>query len=259
LDVNVDSGDIKVTAADQDNVAVKITREVSNATGTKAAAFLIGQNLILKQDGNRFTIAARQPPRSRSMSSWWGWVDQPNLNAHYEITVPHQFDIQLTTAGGDVEVAGVIGQVKLNTSGGRVTCLDIQGDVNGETSGGDIRADGCQGELQLDTSGGNVNIGNYTGPKVNATTSGGNVGAEFAIAPKADCELQTSGGNVSVILPASAGVTLDAHTSGGTVKTELPVVMAGQLDDGTLRGPINGGGPRLKLETSGGNIEIRKR
>jgi hypothetical protein len=31
------------------------------------------------------------------------------------------------------------------------------------------------------------------------------------------------------------------------------------LDDGTLRGPINGGGPRLKLETSGGNIEIRKR
>ena len=248
-----------MTAADQANVAVKITREVSNATSANAAAFLIGQNLILKQDGNRVTITGHDSPGLLQTSSWWGLVDQPNLNAHYEITVPSKFDVQLTTSGGDVEVSGVIGRVKLNTSGGRVTCRDIQGDVNGETSGGDIHADGCQGELRLDTSGGNVNIGNFTGPKINATTSGGDVGAEFGVAPKADCELQTSGGNVSVILPAGAGVTLDAHTDGGTVKTELPVAMAGQLDDGTLRGPINGGGPRLKLETSGGNIEIRKR
>jgi hypothetical protein len=91
-----------------------------------------------------------------------------------------------------------------------------------------------------------------------ATTSGGNISVDFAVAPKADCDLQTGGGNVSATLPANVGINLDAHTDGGSVKTELPVEMAGQLDEGTWKGPINGSGPGLKLETSGGNIEIRK-
>jgi TM2 domain-containing membrane protein YozV len=257
LDINVDRGDITVTGSEQTNLTVKITREVSGADGAGASGILIGENLLLKQDDNSLSITAQEPLGLNSRS-FLGWVNRPNLNARYEIALPRKFQVQLATAGGNVEISSVTGRVKLDTSGGGLVCRDINGEIKGETSGGDINADGCQGELRLDTSGGSVSIGNFTGPDVHATTSGGNISVDFAVAPKADCDLQTSGGNVSASLPANASINLDAHTDGGSVKTELPVEMAGQLDEGTLKGPINGGGPGLKLETSGGNIDIRK-
>ena len=230
---------------------------MSGADGAGASGILIGENLLLKQDDNSLSITAQEPLGLNSRS-FLGWVNRPNLNARYEIALPRKFQVQLATAGGNVEISSVTGRVKLDTSGGGLVCRDINGEIKGETSGGDINADGCQGELRLDTSGGSVSIGNFTGPDVHATTSGGNISVDFAVAPKADCDLQTSGGNVSASLPANASINLDAHTDGGSVKTELPVEMAGQLDEGTLKGPINGGGPGLKLETSGGNIDIRK-
>ena len=60
-------------------------------------------------------------------------------------------------------------------------------------------------------------------------------------------------------LPAIAAVNVDASTSGGSVRSDFSVQVDGQIEDGTLKGPINGGGPRLRLSTSGGNIEILKR
>lgn len=83
--------------------------------------------------------------------------------------------------------------------------------------------------------------------------------ADFASAPKADCELHTMGGSVTARLPETSAVTVDASTIGGTVRTDLPVQVQGHVQAGKLRGTLNGGGPLLKLETLGGSIELRKR
>jgi hypothetical protein len=54
-------------------------------------------------------------------------------------------------------------------------------------------------------------------------------------------------------------VNLDARTEDGSVKTDLPVQVEGKLSGDKLKGTVNGGGSLLKLQTSGGNIEILKR
>jgi DUF4097 and DUF4098 domain-containing protein YvlB len=107
--------------------------------------------------------------------------------------------------------------------------------------------------------GGDITVNEFTGPAVRATTSGGSVSADFATAPTADCELHTMGGNVTVRLPDTAAVTLDGHTMGGAVKTDFPIQTKEGFGNDSLDGPVNGGGPTLKMDTTGGNIEIWKR
>ena len=180
------------------------------------------------------------------------------MNVHYEITVPRKFDVRLETSGGGIKVASLDGNVDVKTLGGGLDFDNVEGKVDGLTLGGGIRATGCKNELLIKTEGGGIMIQQFTGPNIQAITEGGSISADFAIAPKSDCELRTEGGSVTIRIPNTAAITLDAHTEGGSIKTDLSVQSEGQFRDGILQGTINGGGPLLKLKTKGGSVEVLK-
>jgi hypothetical protein len=58
----------------------------------------------------------------------------------------------------------------------------------------------------------------------------------------------------------AAAVDIDARTSGGRVSSDLPVVtvVQGQQKNTELRGKINGGGPLITAQTSGGSVRVQK-
>jgi len=257
LTMNVDRGDVHVTGSDQNTVEVQVDRKVTRASDSEAAGILKEERLVLKQTGNDISITTHELPGFHN-HSFWGWLTGPNLNVHYEITVPRKFDVRVETSGGQIKVASLQGNANVKTEGGGLDFNDIEGRVNGQTEGGGIRAVSCKNELLVQTQGGGITIERFTGPRVRATTEGGSISAEFAAAPKADCELRTEGGSVTARLPQGAAVTLDAHTEGGSVRTDLPVQVEGQFHNSTLKGTVNGGGPLLKLETEGGSIEVLK-
>jgi DUF4097 and DUF4098 domain-containing protein YvlB len=235
-----------------------VDREVTRATDSDAARILKDEHLVLTQNGNEVSLSAQEPLGLRRFS-FWDWWNQPNLNVHFEITVPRTFRVQSATSGGDVKVVGIRGSANVKTMGGKLDCEHIGGDVDGQTMGGEVSATACKGSLQLKTMGGSITIDDFAGPGMQASTEGGSVSANFAVAPKSDCDLHTSGGDVTARIPASAAINVDAHTMGGSVRTDLPVQVEGQVQDSSLRGTINGGGPMLKLETMGGSIEVLKR
>jgi len=256
--VDVDRGDIHVVGADQNNVQIRVVRDVTHASEAEATRILKEHHVVLQQHGREISITA-QRPSSFGRGSWWRWWGQPNLNVHYQITVPQAFDVRLKTEGGAIEVATLHGNVNANTEGGHLKFTDIGGKVNGQTEGGSVKAVGCQDEVQVRTEGGSIAIEGFTGKGLQALTEGGSIVAEFAVPPRSDFTLRTSGGKVTVKIPETSAVNLDAHTAGGRVRTELPVQVQGRLDRETLRGTINGGGSLLKLETEGGNIRLLKR
>jgi DUF4097 and DUF4098 domain-containing protein YvlB len=90
-----------------------------------------------------------------------------------------------------------------------------------------------------------------------ARTSGGNVSATLNEQPKGDCALKTSGGNVSLIIPEKLALDVKASTSGGSIHSDFPGDM--NKSKTKLTAQLNGGGPEMLLETSGGNVNIRKR
>lgn len=127
--------------------------------------------------------------------------------------------------------------MKLSTSGGSFKVTDVIGDVDIRTSGGSIRLEQVRGEID-------------------ASTSGGSITARFDEPVSKDCDLHTSGGSVTAYLVKGARVNLDAESSGGRVRSDFDV--DGFQDKHSARGTINGGGPRLQLNSSGGGVHIRE-
>ncbi|MBI1790400.1 MAG: DUF4097 family beta strand repeat protein [Acidobacteria bacterium] len=211
---------------------------------------------------------------------------------HYKILTPREFNADLSTHGGSVSVGDLKGSVRGKTGGGSLQFGKVDGPVWGRTSGGSIRLEGGAGTADVRTSGGSIHIGDVSGDveahtsggsihierasgrvtaktsggsievkesvgAIDASTSGGSVRAYLREKPKGPSKLETSGGSITVQLAPSAGVDVDASASGGRVHSEFGEPQPESRRD-VLRTSINGGGPALRLHTSGGNIHIRK-
>ncbi len=192
----------------------------------------------------------------------------------FEIQVPRAADIDLKTAGGAIDAASIRGRVDLHssggtievsdvdgkvdahTSGGNVSAAEVRGDVHLNTSGGGIRAHRIDGDLTAKTSGGAIEIEDVSGA-VEAHTSGGPVRARFSAGNASGGSLSSSGGGITAIIDPAVSLDVDAHTSGGRVSVDLPITARGSWSRNTVRGELNGGGPLLKLRSSGGSIKLR--
>lgn len=230
---------VRVNGSDDNTFKVEVTREVKRADDAEAAKLLKEERLTVKRNGDDVSITAVEPASLRHR--FWWWITQPNLDAHYVISLPRGYKTHVETMGGEVRMTGLKGGVYAKTMGGEMDFDDIAGEVDGHTMGGD------------------VTIKNFSGLSIQAHTMGGSVSADFAIAPKSDSELHTMGGEVTARLPAGAALRLDAHTMGGSVRSDLPVQVEGKQHDNSLKGTINGGGPLLKMTTMGGDIDVLKR
>ena len=254
LTMSVDGGSVHIAGADQNTIEIEVQREVRGASDSDAARILREEHVVIEQTGNAISINSTNPD---SLHSFFGW-NHPNLNVHFEITVPRQFDVHVATGGGDVGLNDLRGDLHVRTGGGHVKLEDIDGNVDVETGGGEVYAHNCKSPLQLRTGGGDITIEGFMGPNIQARTGGGSISADFVAAPKADSEFRTGGGGVRVRLPGDSALNLDARTGSGGVTTDLPVQIEGKRSDDRLKGSINGGGPSLKVQTGGGSIEILK-
>jgi len=194
------------------------------------------------------------------------WLRQ--MNAH--VTVPASFGADLRTRGGSITVGDLKGEVVANTSGGALRFGRIEGPVHGDTAGGSITLESSRGPAVLRTAGGAIHIQEVSGD-VEAHTSGGSIeinrttgrvvahtsgGSIHVGKAQGEVDAQTSGGSIEVAMISTAAFTLDAATSGGGVSSDFAVT--GTTKRMSLRGTVNGGGPPLRLRTSGGSIHIRR-
>jgi len=159
------------------------------------------------------------------------------------------------TSGGSIRMRDVHGNVIANTSGGSITMTNIRGTLRADTSGGGISIVDVSGELRASTSGGSVDVRD-AGGRVDASSSGGGVTVRFAPGNSSGGVVSSSGGSVRAEIDPGAKVSIDAHASGGSVNSDVPVTIQGKVESDSLRGDMNGGGPLLRLRSSGGGVRI---
>lgn len=214
-----DAGSVEIESHDSDRVEIKVLKKGRDAEDFEVA---------FSKDGNDVRVVGER-------EDGWGWGNY-SISVRFIVKVPKDFNVDLKTGGGSINLSDLKGTVEANTSGGSISLGSIEGDVNVQTSGGAIRVEEVAGNIDAHTSGGSIN-------------------AKISKQPSDDCSLRTSGGSVTVYLAPEIAVDLDASTSGGRVKSEFDV-------DGTskkkrISGKINGGGPNLVLKTSGGSVRIK--
>jgi len=290
LVVDVGFGSIDVTTNSTDAVAVNVWRKVTRGSAAEEQKFLAENPVEFVQEGN--TVTVRSHSKVKENFHWFGGFKNRN-EATYTIRVPARFDARLNTSGGGIAASDLTGEVKADTSGGGLRFARLHGPLNGDTSGGGIRVTDCEGTIKIDTSGGgievtggsgslhgdtsggSITVKNFKGPasvdtsgggieienvagKIKGDTSGGSIHAVLLSPIPGDVSLSTSGGGVSVSVAGDAAFNLDAEASGGGVHCDLPVTVQGKREHDQLKGTVNGGGPVLHLETSGGGVHVRK-
>lgn len=272
LKASTQGGDIIIKTADTPEVRITAKQVIRASSEAEADEILADLTLTLEQNGND-VVAEAKYEKGRGGFHFGNW---PPVSVSFTVTVPREFNLNLNTSGGDVTVASLKGNVRARTSGGNLHFDRIDGDLDGHTSGGDIALSEGTARAKLGTSGGNIQIDRAGGPTevstsggditinsvaqlLSANTSGGDIKATITEPIKQDTVLSTSGGDVRVQVVKGAGFELDASTTGGDVKAEgvTITISKGGVGKSRLAGSVNGGGPRLKLRSSGGDITIR--
>ena len=127
--------------------------------------------------------------------------------------------------------------------------------VNFETTNGGVTLENLEGEIVASTTNGGVRGRNLRGP-VRASTTNGGVEVQMA-AVTGDIELETTNGGIRLRLPQDTKATVDARCVNGGIGVEAPLpIEISQKSRRSLRGTLNGGGPRISVETTNGGITI---
>lgn len=184
-----------------------------------------------------------------------------SLSISFKIYVPKNVTSDLSTSGGSIHLADLVGSQQFRTSGGSLHVDNVAGKIDGKTSGGSIHlsnsssdinlgtsggsieASNCHGQMELSTSGGSLHLSALDGT-INATTSGGHIDADNIkgelIASTSggsikmtgisgSLETSTSGGNIDVEVTA-LGKYVKVHNSGGSISLQLPANKGYDLD-----------------------------
>jgi DUF4097 and DUF4098 domain-containing protein YvlB len=170
----------------------------------------------------------------------------------------------LRSLGGDIQIGPVAGDLKARTLAGDIQAGAVTGSVALETSGGDIRAEAVGGSADARTGGGDITLPSVKG-SVEATTSGGDVSVAIAAREiRSGISIRDGGGDVTLTLPADFRGEVDLQVHGGgadetLIHSDFPEIsLTRQHNWQRASGVLNGGGPRIVVQTHSGSIRLRK-
>ncbi|HYP12666.1 MAG TPA: hypothetical protein VEQ63_01975, partial [Bryobacteraceae bacterium] len=187
------------------------------------------------------------------------------------------------TAGGSIEIGRAEGAVNASTAGGNISISNAGSWVSARTAGGRIDVGQARGIVMAGNSAGSIHIGSAVGVRcesnggsirlkgsagaLRAVTDVGSILAELmpGLALE-DSLLSTGAGDITVYIPSNLALTIKALSESGRMGrivsefAEIPVrhpethVRTGSRAEGEL----NGGGPVLRLTSTGGTIYLRR-
>jgi len=210
------------------------TIRVENVNGTveivgwdKAEVSLEAEKSARTQEGlDRMHLKIEATSHSLSvkteMEKKWKFWDNMNAQVHYKLMVPAGVSLEkVDVVNANIEVTGVKGEMKLTTVNGGVEASGVTGAGHFETVNGSLRV-------------------TYA-----SLPAGGTIG------------LETVNGSCKLIVPPGAAFDLSAETVNGHISCDFPITLqkSGRRE---LRGPVNGGGTRVTLESVNGGLSVEK-
>ena len=263
LRVETSDANIRVTSCDCSTVEARVTTQGWTIGGD-------GINVYDRQTADQIDIEVRFP-RQVFQLSW------RNRRVDIEIRVPRDFDLNLHTGDGNVDVQGVKGSILLRSGDGNISLADLQGTLKADTGDGNIDMRSVRGDVTLHTGDGNIDVTGVDG-SLRAETGDGRVRVngrfdvldlrtgDGGIDAKAiegsrlesDWRLNTGDGNLTLRLPGTIAANIELETHDGSIEFDLPVTVSGRQSKRELHGQLNGGGKLLSLKSGDGSIRLEK-
>jgi DUF4097 and DUF4098 domain-containing protein YvlB len=173
-------------------------------------------------------------------------------------------DISLSNVSGAVMLQGdffgtthaeqINGPLRFETSRTKFATARVDGEL--EIESGDLQGNRLLGPVTLTTRNRTIELDDVSGP-VTVTNRNGAVAVTNAT-PVAPVSITNQHGSVDLGLPEHGGFVLDAQTRNGGLENDFGLEPEHQGDVHRLNGTVGNGGPQIRVETTDGDITIRK-
>jgi TonB family protein len=243
LHLNADIGNVRIQTLPPGPLAVvRYSVHIeTDATGAIGQRLLDSYALTTRETVDGVFLSGVVPTSAIAIAERRFPTQNFQFYVQFVVTVPATFNLDVTTALGDIETADIGGRVCLVTQGGNITAgrIGMAGPLSarGErafakiaTQGGHILLKDVAGDLDAYTAGGHILVGSIDG-NARLHTGGGHIRAAKI---KGTARLETEGGNITV---GEAGSFVAVRTTGG------------QIDFGEVHGSVH-------AETGGGGIRV---
>lgn len=183
----------------------------------------------------------------------------------FELWVPRQFDVQMSSAGGGISIDNLEGRFSGNTGGGEITLENVSGEASLTTGGGEIRVANSSLNGSITTGGGGGVVTNTTGD-IRVTSGGGPVIRDGVSQTRsygvgglaASSGGGQAGGRSPLIVVDGKVIGTDAisyNSAGGDIRLES-VPNGGRFNTGGGSIVIGSVGAAASFNTGGGNIRL---
>lgn len=211
LEVNArPNGGITVRGWDRDEVLVRARVRTQGPTEQEARE-LASEVRVVTEEG-----------RIRSEGPRWENWNRRGWTVSYEVFVPRQTDLDLTSVNGGLDVSEVEGELQLSTTNGSISLERVAGSVRGRTTNGalDVRLSGDR----------------WNGSGL---------------------DLETTNGGVTLTIPENYSARLETRTQNGGMSIDFPVTLQGRIGK-RIETDLGAGGAPIRVETTNGAIRIRR-
>ena len=199
LHLIADEGDVHISTHESATVDYRVRLEV-RSNDSSAREILDAFSVVARNTPDGVLLFARSPHH--------GWGE--HLSVTFEVAVPQNTTLDVSTQGGNVLVGDIQGRVSIGTNGGNISAGEIEGPARLVTDGGHISVKNAGNDLVATTGGGNITVGPVAGTAV-LRTGGGHIRvASIGGVGK----LETGGGNISL---EHSGSGLIVSTGGGQI------------------------------------------
>ena len=226
LDVEMVSGSIDIRSYDGKEVVIRINGKEKEVKKEES------NNGLRRISGPSFGIEVTEQDNEVRIDA-----GPPNQTSNLEILVPANFSVDASTVNnGNISVRGLEGEMEVSNVNGGIHLEEIRGSVVASTVNGDVEVEFI--EVTPDTP-------------MAFSSLNGDIDITFPANVKMDAQMKTLNGEVytDFDMNVSAGSNVDKKKENGVYKVTI---------DKSIRGSINGGGPRMIFKNHNGNIYIRK-
>ncbi len=158
-----------------------------------------------------------------------------NASAEFDLYVPRNSTVFVSTGDGRLRVDGVAGELDLRTGDGPIDVTGARGRLRAETGDGRIRIDNFEGDAETRTGDGRITLdGNFR-----------------------SLAARTGDGTISLTLPEGANATVE--TNAESVFNDGVAVAESDAESRVRRWRVGTGGQVLTLRTGEGQIILRRR
>jgi hypothetical protein len=263
LDAHIANAHVRISG--EDRITANVTVHIQSFGGWHdagdEAVDRVAAGIVF--EGQRLGIRS---PQQDGTSAWH------RLRLDYEIEVPRETRVELSSANGRTSLRNVEGPVRATISNAPASIRDISAAINVQLSNGplevsragaDVEARVSNGPMTLEQIAGVLDLEVTNGP-VNIEEAGRRIRVVAVNGPihyrgsvKGDFDMQSRNGAIVLRLPSDSRFEIDAEAERGFVHSDFEVNEAGAANESAPKLTLRTQNGIIRLEREGGSREAR--